>query len=51
LHAGDRAQQLNGPVERGDALLDRFGEPLDLLVEEVQVREVGTSSGSGSATR
>ena len=43
LNAGDRAQKLNGRPERGDALLDRFGEPVervsDLLIEEVEVRE------------
>ena len=39
LNAGDRAQQLNGRLERGDLLLDRVGEPVDLLVEEVDVRE------------
>jgi len=37
--AGDRAQQLNGGRERGKALLDRVREPVDLLVEEVEVRE------------
>ena len=39
LNAGDGAQQFNGRLERGDALLDRVGEPLDLLVQEVQVGE------------
>ena len=37
LNAGDRAQQLNGPLERGDAFLDRLGELVDLLIQEVQV--------------
>ena len=39
LHAGDRAEQLNRRRERGELLLDRVGEPLDLLVEEVEVGE------------
>jgi hypothetical protein len=39
LDAGDRAQQLNRRPERADLLFDRVREPLDLLVEEVQVRE------------
>src|ERR1044072_8696683 len=39
LNARDRAQQFNGCVERGDAFLDRVREAVDLLVEEVQVRE------------
>jgi hypothetical protein len=37
LHAGNRAQQLNGRLERGDARLDRVREQVDLLIEEVQV--------------
>ncbi len=37
--AGDRAQELNRGPERGEALLDRVGEPVDLLVEEVEVGE------------
>ena len=39
LNPGDRAEQLNGRGERGDLLLDRVGEPVDLLVEEVDVGE------------
>ena len=39
LNAGDRAEQLNGRRERGDLLLDRVREPVDLLVEEVDVGE------------
>ena len=39
LDAGDRAEQLNGGRERADLLLDRLREPLDLLVEEVDVGE------------
>jgi hypothetical protein len=39
LNAGDAAQQLNGCRERGDAFLDRVGEPVDLCIEEVQVGE------------
>ena len=39
LNAGDAAQQLNGRPERGDALLDRVREPVDLLIQEIQVRE------------
>ncbi|MCA1680322.1 MAG: hypothetical protein LC777_15905, partial [Actinobacteria bacterium] len=39
LNARDAAQQLNGRIERGDAILDRVREPVDLLIEEVQVRE------------
>ena len=39
LHAGDRAEQLNRRRERADLLLDRVREPVDLLVEEVEVRE------------
>ena len=39
LNTRDAAQQLNGRVERGDALLDRVRQPVDLLIEEVQVRE------------
>ena len=39
LDAGDRAQQLNRRRERADLLLDRVREPVDLLVEEVDVRE------------
>jgi hypothetical protein len=37
LNAGDRAEQLNGLLERGDLLRDRLGEAGDLLVEEVDV--------------
>ena len=39
LNPGDRAQQLNGSLERGDLLPDRLGEARDLLVEEVDVGE------------
>jgi hypothetical protein len=39
LHAGDAAQQSDRRLERGDALLDRVREPLDRLVQEVQVGE------------
>ena len=39
LDPGERAQQLNMRLERAQYLLDRVGEPLDLLIEEVQVRE------------
>src|SRR3954469_25813483 len=39
LNAGDRAQQLNRALESGDAFLDRVREPLDLLIQEIQVRE------------
>src|SRR5262249_20536355 len=39
LDAGDRAEQLNGGRERADLLLDRLREPVDLLVEEVDVGE------------
>jgi hypothetical protein len=37
LDAGDRGQQLNRRPERADLRLDRAGEQLDLLVEEVEV--------------
>jgi DNA anti-recombination protein RmuC len=39
LHAGHRAQQLSRLGERADLFLDRVCQLLDLLVEEVQVRE------------
>jgi hypothetical protein len=39
LHAGNAAQQPDRRLERGDALLDGVREPVDLLVEEVQVGE------------
>jgi hypothetical protein len=39
LNAGGRAQQLNGRRERGNLLLDGVREPIDLLVEEVDVGE------------
>ncbi len=39
LDAGDRAQQLNRRQERADLLLDRVREPIDLLVEEVDMGE------------
>jgi hypothetical protein len=37
MDAGDRAQQLNGLLERGDLLPDRLRQRSDLLVQEVQV--------------
>ena len=39
LDSRDRAEELNGPFERGDLCSDHLGEPLDLLVEEVEVGE------------
>jgi hypothetical protein len=39
LDADDGARQLNRGRERADLFLDRVGEPVDLLVEEVDVRE------------
>ena len=39
LDAGDRHQQLTLPGERGDPLLDLARQPVDRLVEEVDVRE------------
>ena len=39
LDAGDRHQQLTLAGERGDPLLDLVREPVDRLVEEVDVRE------------
>ena len=39
LDPAQRAQQLNGGLERAQLLLDRVGQPLDLLIEEVQVRQ------------
>lgn len=39
LNARDRAQQLNGRLERGDLLPDRFGQARDLLIQEVQMVE------------
>src|SRR4029077_19898158 len=41
LDAGARAQQLNRCSERGELLLDRVGDALDLLLEEVDVRQDG----------
>ena len=35
----DRTQELKGGRERAQLLLDRLREPLDLLVEEVEVGE------------
>ena len=35
----DGAQQLNRRLERAQLLLDRIRQPLDLLVQEVQVSE------------
>jgi hypothetical protein len=37
--AGDRAQQFNRRCERADLLLDRVREAVDLLVEEIDVRQ------------
>ena len=37
--ARDRAQELNRRRERDESLLERVREPLDLLIEEVQVGE------------
>jgi hypothetical protein len=39
LDARNRAQQVNGRGEGDQALLDGVREPLDLLVQEVQVGE------------
>jgi len=39
LNAGDRAQQPHCGGERSDLFADRLGEPVDLLIEEVDVRE------------
>jgi hypothetical protein len=39
LNSGDRAQQLNGLLERGDLLPDRLGQTGDLPVQEVDVLE------------
>ncbi len=39
LNTGDRAQQFNVRSERAGLLLDRVGEPVDLLVQEIDVRE------------
>jgi len=39
--AGDRTQKLNGRCERVQLLLDRLGEPVDLLVQEVEVGQDG----------
>ena len=39
LDADDAAEQLNGLGERADLLLAGVREPVDLLVEEVNVRE------------
>lgn len=35
----ERAQELKGGLERAQVLLDRLREPLDLLVEEVEMGE------------
>ena len=39
LNSGDRAQQLNGFLERGDLLGDHLGQAGDLFIEEIDVRE------------
>ena len=39
LDAGGGAQQLSGPSERGQLLLDGVREPVDVFVEEVDVRK------------
>ena len=39
MNAGDRAEQLNGRRERGDLILDCVREAVDLLIQEVDVRE------------
>jgi len=37
--AGDRGGELDAWRERAELLLDRFGEPVDVLIEEVEVLE------------
>ncbi len=39
LNSGDRAEQLNGRLERGDLLPDRVGKTGDLLIQEVDMGE------------
>jgi hypothetical protein len=39
LNTGNRAQELNGWGERADLPLDRVGETVDLLVQEIDVGE------------
>jgi len=39
LDPAERAQQLNGGLERAQLFLDRVGQPLDLLIQEVQVSQ------------
>jgi hypothetical protein len=39
LDTRDRAQQLNRCSKRGELLLDRVREPVDLLAQEIQVGE------------
>jgi hypothetical protein len=39
LNCGDRAEQLNGLLERGDLLGDHLGQAGDLLIEEIDVGE------------
>ena len=39
MNAGNRAQQLNGLLERGDLFPDGLGQRRDLLIEEVKVGE------------
>jgi hypothetical protein len=53
LNAGDRAEQLNGLLERGDLLPDRLRQRRDLLVEEVEVREdrANPNGSSNSSSR
>src|ERR1700727_2547665 len=46
LNAGDRAEQLNGFLERADLLSNRVGETVDLLIQEVDVGEDRTDPES-----
>jgi len=39
LNTGDAHEQFNGRCERGDLLVDRVGQPVDLLIEEVEMCE------------
>jgi hypothetical protein len=45
------AQKLNGRRERAQLLLDRLREPLDLLVEEVEVGEDRSTSSACSGSK
>ena len=48
IHARDRAQPLPGVSERGDALVDRVGEPADGLVGVVELADdLGHQDGVG----